>query len=342
MKRILGVALFLGIIAGYLLTFPPAPPWGGRNVKAVQPIYGGVLSSYPVTTGDVLWFQNTCQISTVATFIVNYKMIKESDGQIFQDQVAPGSATFNPGAGAGFGTALPYSGWLVSAETIISAGTVPVGNCYGQLMILNAMPAGGNRASAVGVPAGSITHVLFGNCINSFFAYSWPGSGGAALPTSCAPLNQDLAVSNPAAGANFLQAIGNGQRARIVNIQYKLVTSATAGNRFACVNFLTGGTGGTVIGQQCAPYAQQPSSTVVYNFSSATGWATNCSFLGGTQTAVQCPDITVPMAQYWESGGQETFAINSAVLTELGANGLAAGDQISIIHIREQSWNEID
>ncbi len=338
MKRILAVVLCLILGMIYILEHAGAP----HRVRADQPIYGGVLSPLYVTQSDVIWWQTTA-IPAISALQLNwaYRIKCIGDGRTISDSGL--TATFTSTSGSGFGKTFPCEGWLIYASVEINApGTVAAGNAYLQILLLNQMPPGGSITSQVNILGSVISYALLGVEANSFYIYSWPGTG-LQTPASGPGLNQVLTVGNPASATNFQQALATTIRHRIVNIQYTLVTSATAGNRFACVNFLTGGVSGTIVGRACSPYAQQPSQTVIYDFANATGWATNCSFIGGTQTAVQCPQITVPMAQYWETTAAfESFAINSAVLTELGANGLQVSDQISSISIRETIWQETD
>lgn len=318
-----------------------------HRAHAVQTIYGGIPSPRYVTTSEVIWWQATSVPNvTSAQFIWTYALqcnngnVNPAGSPYFTDT---GSITYNTTTGSGFGKFFPCEGWLIYATVELNnPGSVAVGQLYEQILILNTMPPGGSISTSINVAGAAIEQCLLGVNLNSFYTYSYPATG-CQPPTNAPGLNQSLSIGNPAAGANFQQALAATVRHRIINLQFTLTTSATAQNRFACINFLTGGVAGTIVGRACSPYAQIASTTVIYNFGNATGWATNCSLMGATQTAVQCPAITVPMAQYWESTAAfESFAINSAVLTETGANGLAVGDQISSISVREQIWNETD
>jgi hypothetical protein len=332
---------------------------------AQEPRYGGIISNHPVKSSQVLgieltWlgmraagntlivvrYQETCDNGTVITFP------DPRSGFLVNDTQTNNAAFLFGGTGMFF----PCNGWLNWASMLVlSPNTITPGELMAQLEIHNSMPIGWNVAAPVGngtgtgttviqsILTGTIEEVLYSCSIVSGYVTSWPSATGCSgNPAATDPGTvQNINVANPAAATNWQLGTGpiNGQnQVSIINITYTLTTSATAGNRFACVQFMTGGVSGTIVGGPfCATYAQQPSQVVTYNFAAGIGGLTNCSFIGPTQTAVKCPSVPVPLPLYWEANGLlDNFAIDSFVASEVSAttNGFQAGDQLSGINIR--------
>jgi len=339
-------AILIGFSAVLLLLalFETTSP----KVQAVQPVYGGIISQKYVNTSQVLGVELTWLGFSAQTVVVNvrYQLQCENGNVIaFPGNQAFFNATaaFTAGFGQFGGTGLyfPCNGWLQWSLVLVTTPLhLPAGYLELQLEILDTMPNGWSPA----IPGGTqligqaflnniIEDVLFSGSLTSNYAISWPSASGYPMTNPSYETGAwiNLAISNPAAGSNWQQGLGlNGQQYGVYNVTYTLATNATAGNRFACVEFLTGGISGTVVGgPYCSPYAQQPSQTVTYNFSAGTGWATNCSFIGSTQTAVKCPVIVVPLPAVWsDTSDINNFAIDAFVSSEVSAqtNGLQAGD----------------
>lgn len=350
MKRAVSFALALLVVAVPLVLFETvhAPVAHG-----VQPIFGEFCAGIYVNTTMYLRYQATSATGITDNALIHYAIKRSSDGQIFRDAFQAGGG--NAGGG---GIRIPYEGCLLPHEltmytTATGSGALGGSDTYAQLMMTNfplSATSTGRGQGNQNIPNTSnayITAVLLGICANNFYTYTWPDTP-VASPEACLPSALNIAPSNPAAGANSLNALPNGNRYRVINVRYTLATSATAGNRFACVQFLSGGTGGTIIGAACAPYAQQASQTVTYEFAAGVGWATNCNQLGTTQTALLCAEVMVPLPSYWETvAAQETstgatFSVNTAVLASANTSGLLAGDQISGVVIRTMVWNAND
>lgn len=306
--------------------------------RAQQPVYGGVFSPVYVTTKETFYVQGTSENSlaniSCASTIVSYRM-KLTDGLIFQDQF-----TISTGSANGSGVLFPYEGWLLSAT--VGCVSPSVSGLYIQIMILNTPVTGMSRGTqgAPGFPNSNIIEqVLFAGCISSFYTYSWP-SAQATPPTACAAQNASRAVTNPAAGAQFTQALEQFGRERIINIRFTVTTSAVAASRDVCVNFLKGGVAGTVVGSACSPFFQVASQTVTYNFMAGIGATPNCSLIGATQTAIACSEVEVPLPTYWESVTSMETSIGAPFSINSNVKSIDVGDTITAISIREQLWNE--
>ena len=330
------------LVAGYLLKYPPAPPWEPKTLtlKAQQPQYGGIISNHPVTTKQSLGLELTwlgLRATGVTDVLVRYQVSCDNGnnsttpvaGSFIAVDSQTNTATFGFSGTAQF---FPCNGWLNWASMLVYApNTITPGELMAQLEIHNAMPIGWNvaapaangattTATVQSILTGTIEEVLYSCSIVSGYVTSWPSAVGCSgNPRAYDPGSiQNLAVSNPAAATNW-QAGGaypyNGnENIQIVNVSYTVTTSATAGTRgFACLIFMTGGVSGTVVGGPfCSTYQQAVSQTVTYNFAAAIGGLTNCSLLGATQTAVQCASVPVPLPQFWEANGAvDNFAIGS-------------------------------
>lgn len=343
LRKLVSGVLALALLFGTVSLVDMVSP---RVARAVQPIFGESCPTIYVTTSDWLDFQGTGVASNI-NVMVNYRIKRAVDGKIFQD-----GFEVNAGSANGNGIRIPYDGCLITASAMIrQPGTIGGANFYGQLILLNGPLTGMGRATnngastAVSIPVANqnlLQAILFGGCMGSFYMYTYPTSG-VSNPESCQGNPQSISIANPASVTNWQQALFIGWRHRIINIQYTLATSVTAGNRFACVQFLTGGVSGTVVGQACSNNPQQASQTVTYEFAAGIGSSPNCSLLGATQTPVQCAVVMVALPAYWETvSAADTFAINSAVTAGNGGSatsGFQTGDQISSISIRELMWN---
>jgi hypothetical protein len=339
MRKILATAVCLLLM---FLCIPVQPP-----IPAQENLYGGVQSRRYVTTNEVIWFQSTAFPTTAIQVVWGYGVQCKNGTTTpgfpyFYDH---GTQSVNAGSGSGFGKFFPCNGYLTFATVEINTIGVGTGVLYQQILIMNQMPGGGGMIAGSGIQdPKNIEHCLLGVNTSAFFTYSWP-EVGCYSPSSGPGFNNTVTVTNPAAGSNFSSVQSTLVRTRIINIQYTLTTSAAAGNRFACVNFVIAVAG--TIGQACSPYAQQPSQTVTYEFGAGIGWATNCSFLGATQTAVLCADVMVPLPSWWETTAAAElpnpgFTISSAILASSGVSGIQAADQISGIALRVVTWPETD
>lgn len=338
-------------------------------LMAQQPQYGGIISNHPVTTKQVLgieltWlglrnagtttvvvrFQETCDNGTVIAYPNPLANFQANDAQ---------TSLVAQTAFSGTGVYFPCNGWLNWAGWIITSGTMTPGELTVQLQIMNQLPSGWNIAQPP--PTGSATvQIGISNTIEEALC---SGEGVLGYPVtwpSCQPYMtqprmgsgsiQNIAVAQPASATNW--AVGgaypwNGNvNIQIVNITFSLTTSATAGNRYVCVQFLTGGLAGTVVGGPfCSVYAQPASTTVTYNFSSGIGGNTNCSLIGGTQTATKCASLPVPLPLYWEANGAvDNISVASIVLNDAAtpANGFQTGDQLSAANLRVRVWHAND
>lgn len=340
------------------------------SIHAQEPRYGGIVSNHPITTSEVLGIEETwlglrSGVGTTS-ILVRYQVSCDNgngqagaskSGSFIASNTSTNNATFSF---AGTGQFFPCNGWLNWASAVIyNPNTITPGELMIQLEIHNALPIGWNVAAPAAngatttsvvqsILTGTIEEVLFSGSMVSGYVASWPSAGGYGTNPTMTDLGtvQNINVANPAAGANWTCGAGgnascvvlsNQNQVQVINITYTLATSAAAGNRFACIYFRTGGVAGTVVGTFCSPYAQQPSTTVTYSFAAGVGWATNCTFLGGTQTAVKCPFVAVPLPAIWEANGQlDNFAITSFVSSEVSSttSSLDVADTLTNINIR--------
>lgn len=348
MRKLTSILCALALISSLFIIDGTRAP----SAFAVQPIFGEFCAGMYVNTTMYLRYQGTSATGLTENVIVHYAIKRSSDGQIFRDafQTSGGNA-------GGGGIRIPYEGCLLPHELTMfitgSNGNLGGSDTYSQILITNAPLGAAQNGRGQGsqlIPNANnafVNAVLMGVCANNFYTYTWPDTG-VFSPESCPPSALNFSPSNPAAGANATQALTNGNRYRIINIRYTLATNGVVGNRFACVQFLSGGVAGTVIGASCSPYAQQANQTVTYEFAAGVGMATNCSSLGTAQAALLCAELMVPLPSYWETvaaqetGTSLTFSVNTAVLSAANTSGLQTGDQISSVTIRTMVWNSND
>lgn len=334
--------------------------------RTQETIYGGVQAQSYVTTNDVFWIQGTDAVAqTVAidwTYSLQCKNGLTTPGLPYLLVSGQTTVIFAVGTGQGFGNYFACNGYLIQTTFGVSTNATPSGALYLQTLKMTQIqcPAGivSPGVSTVGSTCNlqnqtQIQQRYLCQIANSFYTFTYPGDG-CVSPTSGLGMPNVVNIPQPASATNFVcQTTGtcilaSFFRHQLINVQYTLVTSATAGNRFACIN-LSNSSGGAVKYQFCSPYAQQASQTVTYEFSTAVGWATNCSFLGATQTAVQCNTVVIPVPNnlFWSSTFGFVDTVASAVLNGSGANGFQTGDQITCTttlpcNVGEQIWHDID
>src|SRR6266404_9035109 len=218
MKRI-AAALALAVLATLCLNF-------NNGSRADQPIYGGIYSPYYVTTSKVLFLEMTQgggvqggPISLIPV-TVSYQM-KCTDGRGGDSGILADSFTFTT-TGVGFegaGKYFPCSGWLLRASFFTQFGpsAVPTGLDYAQLQILNIMPKNtGPKTSAGTETASNIEANVVCDFLHSNYIVTWPGQNCAPPSIAGVQYNQALAVTSPAAGANFAFALDLGTHHRII------------------------------------------------------------------------------------------------------------------------------
>lgn len=149
------------------------------------------------------------------------------------------------------------------------------------------------------------------------------GFPGSPIATSVEGLGYIRLVvgTTPAAGAQISETVPTAARWHVLRMYSFLITDATAGNRFARMDFFTGGLG-TFRGTQ--PTAQGPSATVNYT------WAPNLPIAADAVNGA-----------YMQPLPHEPFLLEGQVFST-AVSGMAAGDQWGQPQFYVREWLEIE
>lgn len=288
-----------------------------------------------VTTSDILWNQWTGAFT--ADIYTSFR-IQTADGTIY-DSTAQGTswtATACAGAGGGTGTGktFPVSGWLINVTSLTQTTGIPLGQAYANFYILPTMPTGGTTANCVATLANAnIGNLIMGAPVSSFYPMAWQAGGGNLVQPSIStiPFSATQTITTPGSAANFsnIAITTGGQRTCIQAVTFRLVTSASAGNRVAAIQ-VTDGTFNFF--WYIAPTAQVASTTEIYSFAPGASAATTT--IAGPITVQTVPfNNGVPIC----TNNLGTLQISSQFA------GLLAGDQIDTIAVRVLKYgNEIN
>jgi hypothetical protein len=284
---------------------------------------GAISNGIWVNTGDILWTQTT--VPFVATFgIFTTARILQPNGNVTNSSwtVASCAATFTGGWGTG--QAMPVSGWLQSAMSLVTSGDFPQGSMYINHYLLGSMPTGGgNTSCASTITTANMETLLDGAPTGSVYPVSYPGSGIVG-PWTIPGFAKLVTLTNPSAGADFASSTygANGVipgRWCVQGVFFKLVTSATVANRLPSIDVNYGG--GTMQLVYAASTPQTASQTVFYSF--APGTTSQQVFINGANYQ------TVPFS----NGQPVCFNAGATGLVASATGNLQAGDQYSVITI---------
>ena len=199
-------------------------------------------------------------------------------------------------------------GWLLDAIVFVSAGTPTSGQCVVLLRLVR------------GVATPTVLATIAQGSVTPTQDVTWPPTipavGMSSLASGSVILS--VAITQPAAGAEFTQTVTAGKRWRVQSVRGRFTTSASAGSRSPALIFDDGANevGGAFTGESLAASQQ-----------SAYTWAPGLS-LQTTSNSVT----------------RSTHGITNAILgpgfrIRSLTQGILAGDQWDVIRALVEEWN---
>ncbi len=200
-----------------------------------------------------------------------------------------------------------YEGYLLSASVIAIGPTFPTrGQTYATLQLLR-MPSPSN-----------LTHFVLGaDYVTGSLGIEWP-YGRTISPLEGQGVLRSIAVTTPAAGANWTQTVPTGARWRVRDARFRLVTSAVAGSRVPVIR-LTDGV--NVLAEFGTTLSQAAGVTVDWNAIAGQGFES---------------DATGPNVEYMQP---EVMLLAGWIIT-VRTPAIDVGDQYSAVRLTVEEWIE--
>lgn len=209
-------------------------------------------------------------------------------------------------------------GWLLGVGYTPTTAAGQTGQVYAQVYF-------GKPSLSGGVVLDTL---LMAGCPPGFQTISWPAQ--TKLNTDGPGVLARFTVSNPASATNFTTTLTFGLRVQHINWRFRLVTSATAGNRQVGLRFTDASS--NIYFDTFAQVSQPASETVDYNFSAGVG----PNFVGAATL------IAVPTPDNVQCAMPNGLFSNDATVVASVVTGITTGDQISAIVGYVNVWNEIN
>lgn len=316
MKRFLASSVLVLILAGIVMMLSSVPIQS-QNVYLPQP---GAIRTFQ---GDSISLALTgCGGATNGVNVAyRFLPIGSTRPQDFLQVV--GSPTGACPGGQNFvDVQIPLAdGWLYGVGAINNAPGQDESQMWIQIYLSRNAPVFNNNAGAIadGLALVSCAPGLFQQCNWTLGVVTGAQQFDTSLLGQGLGANLNLAIPQPVAGANFIVPMPDqtNQMYNIQNVRFTLITSATVGNRFACVNFVANGGAGAVWTSSCSLSAQPASSTVTYNFAISTGPSPVITLVPGAAN----PDINGALPALVQI--HDNSVITSSIV------GIQAADQVA-------------